>query len=63
MNYQKTSVRQTIIQLSVGESVTYDLERLKSIRTQASELGAVFNRKYTTKTNREARTLTVTRIA
>ncbi len=34
---------------------------MKSVRTQASELGAIHNRQYTTKTDREARTITVKR--
>ena len=36
--------------------------RLKSVRTQASELGAIYNRQFKTKTNRENQTITVKRI-
>jgi len=35
---------------------------LKSVRTQASELGAIHNRQFKTKTNREEQTIIVKRI-
>ena len=34
-----------------------------SVRTQASEIGAITERRYTTRTNREARTISITRVA
>ena len=48
--------------LKEGGTVTYPISRLKSVRTQASELGAIYNRQFKTKTNRETQTITVKRI-
>lgn len=49
--------------LEVGDAVVFPISRLKSVRTQASELGAIFNRRFKTKTNRENQTITVSRIS
>lgn len=54
-------IRPKLLGLAVGESTSFPIVRLKSVRTQASELGAIYNRKFVTKMNREARTITVTR--
>ena len=48
--------------LEIGESKDFPIERLKSVRAQASELGVILNRKFRTVSNRDARTVTVTRI-
>lgn len=55
-------LRPTILALEVGESAVFGIERLKSVRTEASELGIVFNRQFKTRTDREERTITVKRI-
>ena len=52
-------IRPVLEALQIGEAVIYPISRMKSVRTQASELGAIHNRQYTTKTDREARTITV----
>lgn len=39
----------------------FPISRLKSVRTQASELGAIYERKYVTKMNRDDRTVEVFR--
>ena len=54
-------IRPVLVALQIGETVDFPIARLKSVRTQASELGAIHNRQYTTKTDREARTITVKR--
>ena len=54
-------IRPVLEALQIGEAVIYPISRMKSVRTQASELGAIHNRQYTTKTDREARTITVKR--
>ena len=55
-------IRQALTALEVGGTVTFPISRLKSVRTQASELGAIYNRQFKTKTNRETQTITVKRI-
>lgn len=56
-------IRPALTALEVGDAVVFPISRLKSVRTQASELGAIFNRKFKTKTNRENQTITVSRIS
>ena len=55
-------IRPALTALEVGGTVTFHISRLKSVRTQASELGAIYNRQFKTKTNRETQTITVKRI-
>lgn len=49
--------------MAVGDTVKFPITRLKSVRTQASELGMMYERQFTTKTNRTERTVEVTRVA
>ena len=56
-------IRPALTALEVGDAVVVPISRLKSVRTQASELGAIFNRRFKTKTNRENQTITVSRIS
>lgn len=56
-------IRPALTALGVGDEVSFPISRLKSVRTQASELGAIFNRQYKTKTDREKHTITVVRIS
>lgn len=58
-NMQK--IRPLLLSLNVGESAVFPISRLKSVRTQASELGAIYERKYVTKMNRDDRTVEVIR--
>ena len=56
-------IRPALTALEVGDAVVFPFSRLKSVRPQASELGAIFNRRFKTKTNRENQTITVSRIS
>ena len=56
-------IRPALTAFEVGDAVVFPISRLKSVRTQASELGAIFNRRFKTKTNRENQTITVSRIS
>ena len=56
-------IRPALTALEVGDAVVFPISRLKSVRTQAAELGAIFNRRFKTKTNRENQTITVSRIS
>lgn len=55
-------IRPVLVALQIGETVDFPITRLKSVRTQASELGAIFNRQFTTRTNRIAQIISVKRI-
>ena len=49
--------------LKVGDAVQFAIERLRSVRTLASEIGLAYSRKFTTKTDRESRVIEVTRVS
>ena len=54
-------IRPALVALEVGDEITFHISRLKSVRTQASELGAIYNRQFKTRTDREKQTITVMR--
>lgn len=56
-----TKLRPAIMSMEPGETKTFPIERMKSIRSQASEIGAIYDRVYTTRTDRAARTIEITR--
>ena len=58
---EKVKIRPILFALEVGKSTSFPIVRLKSVRTHASELGAIHGRVYVTKMNREAQTIDVTR--
>ena len=37
-------IRPSLIALNVGDEISFPIEKLKSVRTQASELGAIMSR-------------------
>lgn len=55
-------IRPVLTALEIGGEVTFPISRLKSVRTQASELGAIFNRLFKIRTDRENQTITVKRV-
>ena len=63
MNENVEKIRPVLVSLEVGASVSFSISRLKSVRTQASELGAIYNRQFKTKTDRNNQTITVTRVS
>jgi len=56
-------IRPALVGLEVGGTISFPISRLKSVRTQASELGAIYERQFKTKTDRVAKTIEVTRIS
>ncbi len=56
-----TKIRPALMGMAVGETLSFPIDKLKSVRTQASELGAMFERRFTTKTDRSTRLITITR--
>jgi hypothetical protein len=61
MNKICEKIRPTIIGLKVGEAVMFPIAKMKSVRTQASELGAILDRQFTTRMDRENRVIVVAR--
>lgn len=60
-NSKTDKIRPAITGLRVGQSTEFPILRMKSVRTQASELGAIYDRKYKTHTDRINRVIVVTR--
>ncbi len=56
-------LRPALANMEVGQTRTFPIEKMKSVRTQASELGMMYGRQYTTKTDRVTREIYVTRKA
>lgn len=50
-------------EMNAGEMRAFPIERYPSIRSSASQIGMVMDRKYTIKADREARTVSVTRVS
>ena len=57
------SLRAQIVEMRVGEQLTIPLTEYgyTTIRSYASDLGFAYNRKYSTKRNRQDRTYTIVR--
>ncbi len=60
---KKIKIRPALTSMEIGEQKDFPIERMKSVRVQASELSIIHGREYKTATNRETRVITVTRIA
>ena len=54
-------IRPIIQGLAVEASYEFPIEKLKSVRTQASELSAILDRRFTTWTDRERRIIAIKR--
>lgn len=54
-------IRPILVGLKEGESHTFPIERMKSVRTQASEIAMIYDRQFKTETDRVERTITVKR--
>ena len=52
----------TIGGLRVGESVSYPVERANTVKNSCSSYGLLWGKRFRTKIDREARTITVTRV-
>ena len=61
---EKASFRSRVINMQRGQSITIPVTEVgyTTIRGYASDLGFAYNRKYSTRRNREERTYTITRI-
>lgn len=62
MTERQRKVRPEITNLKIGERLTFPIEKTKSVRAQASDLGLILDRKYQTETDRENRIITVIRL-
>lgn len=61
MNDVSVKIRPALVEMKVGDEKVFPIEKLRSVRTQASELGAILDRKYVTRMCRNDRTLWVMR--
>jgi hypothetical protein len=63
MDEKIIKIRPTIEALGVNQKVEFPIEKLRVVRVTASDLGLMFGRRYSTLTDRDERTVTVTRTA
>lgn len=63
MEENAEKIRPTLMGLEINEEVRFSITRLKSVRTQASELGAIYGRQFTTKTDRVNHLIIVRRVS
>jgi hemerythrin superfamily protein len=54
-------IRPKLMNMEVGDEVIFPIEKMKSVRVQASELGAIMDRIYETRSDRINRTISVSR--
>lgn len=54
-------MRTSIKNMKVGESINFPIEKIRTIRVLASDLGLQYNRLYRTRASRQNRTITVIR--
>lgn len=55
------SIRPTLTSMDIGDTVHFPIEKMRSVRAIASDLGVIQQRKYRTRIDRTARTVTVCR--
>ena len=63
MAENQIKIRPTLTGMEIGQECTFPVDKMKSVRAQASELSIILNRTYKTSTNRAQRTITVIRTA
>ena len=56
-------IRPAIEALEVNQKVEFPIDKLRTVRVTASDLGLMFGRRYSTLADRDERIVTVTRIA
>lgn len=61
MTENTISMRTSIKNMKVGESINFPIEKIRTIRVLASDLGLQYNRLYRTRASRQNRTITVIR--
>lgn len=61
MAQENLKIRPVLTEMEVGQTESFPIIKLKSVRTQASELGAIYGRVYVTRMNRAEQTVEVTR--
>lgn len=61
MSEEKVPLRPQIRELELGKSISFPIQRMRTIKTTCSELGVIYCRKLRTKINREKEIITVTR--
>lgn len=62
-NSTQRPMRRVINELEVDQACCFPISKMLVIRSCCSELSLMYGKKYTTSTNREDQTITVTRIS
>lgn len=61
MENNTVKIRPALLNMGIGQTLTFPIEKLKSVRVQASELGAMFDMLFKTRTDRTLRIIEITR--
>ncbi len=61
MGNNTVKIRPALLNMGIGQTLTFPIEKLKSVRVQASELGAMFDMLFKTRTDRALRIIEITR--
>jgi hypothetical protein len=61
MENKTNKIRPTLLNMGIGETLSFPIEKLKTVRVQASELGAMFDMLFKTRTDRDLRIIEITR--
>ena len=62
MNIMSMKMRPAIEAMLVSEKLDFPIQKLNSVRTTASELGAIHDRHYVTRADRDRKIISVTRL-
>lgn len=61
MEEKAVSIRTKLADMEIGQTLSYPLENVRTLRVLASECGLRLGRLYKTKSDRDTQTITVTR--
>ena len=59
---EEKSVRLQLYELALNENLVFPLDKLTTIRSACSTYGLMWNRRFETKTDKEERNITITRV-
>ena len=63
MEEKVEKIRPALMALEVGQEINFPITRLKSVRTQASELGVIYSRQFKTRADKVNHLIIVRRVS
>lgn len=62
MTEETLPLRPQLRELEIGQAIDFPIQRMLSVKSSCTDLGAIYCRKFRTKLNRKQGVITVTRI-